>query len=144
MGQFREEGFRACDGHVQHASRLLSVRILRIVDAYYAAHNPRIPALRLQRHQFQPQAKAEVNPLPRCALNWARSPGATRIAFSTRMCGSSPRAQSWYTVSRHTFRKAATSRIVNRRSVADTRVGYFLHPHSPECVTPPFGSRDAG
>src|SRR5712692_7342513 len=24
------------------------------------------------------------------------------------------------------------------------RVGYFLYPHSPECVTPPFGSRDAG
>src|SRR6266436_1303166 len=25
-----------------------------------------------------------------------------------------------------------------------TRAGYFLHPHAPRCVTPPFGSRDAG
>ncbi len=24
------------------------------------------------------------------------------------------------------------------------RVGYFLHPHSPRYVTPPFGNRDAG
>src|SRR3989442_13605394 len=24
------------------------------------------------------------------------------------------------------------------------RAGYFLHPHVPGCVTPPFGSRDAG
>ncbi len=27
---------------------------------------------------------------------------------------------------------------------AKTRVGYFLHPHNPRCVTPPFCSRDAG
>jgi len=24
------------------------------------------------------------------------------------------------------------------------RAGYFLHPHVPGCVTPPFGNRDAG
>src|SRR5712692_9500758 len=53
-------------------------------------------------------------------MNWARSPGATRIAFSTRTWGSSPRAQSWYTVSRHTFRKAATSWTVNKPSATDT------------------------
>jgi len=28
--------------------------------------------------------------------------------------------------------------------VEHTRAGYFLHPHGPGCVTPPFGSRDAG
>src|SRR2546426_6775853 len=28
--------------------------------------------------------------------------------------------------------------------VISTRAGYFLHPHVPGCVTPPFGSRDAG
>ncbi len=56
----------------------------------------------------------------RAAMKSAMSPGATRIAFSTRTWRSSPRAQSWYTVSRHTCRKTATSRTVNRRSEADT------------------------
>jgi hypothetical protein len=31
-----------------------------------------------------------------------------------------------------------------REGMAGTRAGYFLHPHSPGCFTPPFGSRDAG
>ncbi len=46
--------------------------------------------------------------------------GATRIAFSTRRWGSSPRPQSWYTVSRHTFRRAATSRTLNNLSAPGT------------------------
>jgi hypothetical protein len=36
----------------------------------------------------------------------------TRIAFDTRMCPSSPRSQSWYTVDRHTPNRFATSPTV--------------------------------
>ena len=67
VGQFRKEGFRAGCRRIQGASRVLSLRNLRIVAARHAPRNPGIAPLQLQRDEFQSQRESKIAPSPALA-----------------------------------------------------------------------------